>query len=362
MRLLTIGSVSPMNGGDTQGGVATQHSMINQEFVFKDELGIEVVGTIATNSKLDKDPKTGVKYYCCESDETVKSCLERVIILTQPDMILVRHITNAWAAALSKIEKLPLCVGYVHSVNALEPTLNPNHLSKKRLMLQALEVMDLLIFNSPHSLKRAKKLGLETNCMVKIIPPSARWEFNNKNIEDQQTKEKILFVGRLDKNKRVLDVIESFSHYPMYELIVVGDGPLKQNVIEKVKSYPNQNLTHHDNLNSIELVTELMDSSILCVPSEYESFGLVYVEALCMGVPVIGFQSSIEFINSCLGIDCGVPIKESVQSSIEQALVKRNNQDWNREVLSKKAREFFNPYRHAKEMSEVFHKLKQNMI
>ena len=59
LRLLTIGSVSPMNGGNTQGGVATQHSMINQEFVQKSDLNIELVGTIATNSKSDKDTVTG---------------------------------------------------------------------------------------------------------------------------------------------------------------------------------------------------------------------------------------------------------------------------------------------------------------
>ena len=55
LRLLTIGSVSPMNGGSTQG--RSSHTALNDQsrFFQKSDLNIELVGTIATNSKSDKD-------------------------------------------------------------------------------------------------------------------------------------------------------------------------------------------------------------------------------------------------------------------------------------------------------------------
>jgi glycosyltransferase involved in cell wall biosynthesis len=357
MRLLTIGSVSPTNGGETQGGVATQHSMINQEFMKRMDLGIHLVGVIATNTKLDKDPITGVDYYHRNSGESIGESLERIIELTKPDVILVRHITHRWAASLSKIRNKPQCVGFVHSVNAIDPSINPNHLSKAKLMNQALEAMDILVFNSPHSISRAGRLGLAAECELCVIPPSARWEFHEKFLRVRPQKEKVLFVGKLDQNKRIIEVIEALSDFPSFELVIAGDGPLKKDVIDKIISTPNQSIIYHENLRPAEIAKELTDCSLLCVPSKYESFGLVYIESLCMGIPIIGYEESINFINTCLEYDCGVPIIKSVKESIRVAIKHLENKIWNREIILLKARNYFNPYRHAKELAEKFHTL-----
>ena len=357
LRLLTIGSVSPMNGGNTQGGVATQHSMINQEFVQKSDLNIELVGTIATNSKSDKDTVTGFPYYNRNEGESILDCLLRVIDLTSPDVILMRHITNSWAASLEKIENRPLCVGYVHSVNAIDPKINPNHLSKKKMMDQASKAMNLLIFNSHHSYERAMVLGLNPDCKVHIIPPSAKWDFHNPVIEKNEVKRKILFVGKLDQNKRIIEVMDTMLEHPKYELIISGDGPLKQDVLQIIYQRPDCSFTYYDNLDSIELAKVLANCGLLCVPSDYESFGLVYIESLCMGVPIIGFRESVKFINSCLELQSGVQVNGTIKESIGIAIDKLESNFWNTSELSMKARNFFNPYRHAKELADLFHEL-----
>ncbi len=360
LRLLTIGSVSPMNGGNTQGGIATQHSMINQEFLQESNLNIEPVGTIATNSKSDKDTVTGLPYYNRNEEESILDCLLRVIDLTFPDVILVRHITNSWAASLEMIENRPLCVGYVHSVNAIDPKINSNHLSKKKLMHQASKAMNLLIFNSHHSYERAMDLGLNTDCEVHIIPPSAKWDFHNSLIVKNEIKRKILFVGKLDQNKRIIEVMDAMLEHPKYELVISGDGPLKQDVLRIISQRPDCSFTYYENLDSIELAKILPNCGLLCVPSDYESFGLVYIESLCMGVPIIGFDESVKFINSCLELQTGVQVNSTIKEAIAVGIDKLENNFWDTSELSRKARIFFNPYRHAKELADVFHRLGHN--
>ena len=359
VRLLTIGSVSPMNGGMTQGGVATQHSMINQEFVENDGLDVELVGTIATNTNASKDTITGVPYFQRREGESVLDCLTRVIHVTSPDVILLRHISNAWGASLSKIRDRPKCVGFVHSVNAIDPNLNPNHLSKKQLAIQALDAVDALVFNSPHSFSRAKRqiLNDRDHCPVHIIPPSAKLDFHHPVVLNGHVKRKILFVGKLDANKRIMELLDAVTEHRAYELIVTGDGPLKDQVLTHIHQNPSNNISHHENLNSVELAHVLAECGLLCVPSQYESFGLVYIEALCMGVPVLGFEDSINFINQCLGMECGLPVADSVRETLAAAIDRMENRFWDRLELSKKARYFFEPYRHAEELAALFQDL-----
>ena len=362
VRLLTIGSVSPMNGGMTQGGVATQHSMINREFMEEDGLGVELIGTIATNTNAKKDTITGAPYFQRVEGESEIDCLERVIHATSPDVILLRHISNAWAASLSNIQDRPTCIGFVHSVNAIDPNHNPNYLSKKQLTIQALDAVDALVFNSPHSFNRAKRMLLDDldSCPVYVIPPSAKLDFHHPVASDGNLKRKILFVGRLDANKRIMELLDAVSKHQAYELIVSGEGPLKKQVLKHIEQNQNNIISYRENMDSVELARVLADCSLLCVPSRYESFGLVYIEALCMGVPVVGFEHSIQFINQCLGMECGLAVADDVGEALATAIDRLENRFWDGLELSEKARNFFKPYRHAEELAAIFQKLQQS--
>ena len=245
----------------------------------------------------------------------------------------------------------------MHSVNAIDPNINSNHLSKKKLMHLASKAMNLLVFNSHHSYERAMVLGLNTDCKVHIIPPSAKWDFHNPVIEKNEIKRKILFVGKLDQNKRIIEVMDTMLEHPEYELIISGDGPLKKDVLQIISQRPQCSFTYFENLDSIELAKVLANCGLLCVPSDYESFGLVYIESLCMGVPIIGFRESVKFINSCLELQSGVQVIGTVKESIGIAIDKLESNFWNASELSLKARNFFNPYRHAKELAILFHGL-----
>lgn len=354
MKLLSIGSVSPTHGGKTQGGVAIVHSTTTIEFANNPGLDIEIVGIVATNSDFINDPVTLIPYYSKQPGESPAECLQRLIELLHIECILVHHITHSWASALSELNNPPLCVGYVHSLNAIDPSLTLNFQKKRELLDISKPAFDLLIFNSPHSYSRALGMEIEFDCPIKIIPPSVSWDFvNHVNLEE--LRDEIVFVGRLDENKGIKKLIDAISVSSIdLNLTIVGQGPLQTNIINsmndgkvKIKYFPD--------LNSEEIAKTISGALLLCVPSDYESFGLVYVESLCVGTPVIGFGPSIEFIEKELGIKCGVGLIESNMDSITNAIKKIIQEQWDKESISTKAKNKFNPLRHAKELSHSFH-------
>jgi phosphatidyl-myo-inositol alpha-mannosyltransferase len=114
----------------------------------------------------------------------------------------------------------------------------------------------------------------------------------------------ILFVGRLEKRKGLGDLLRAYRtmslRVPQSRLIIVGDGPLRG----RLESY----ISRH-RLNNVVMAGFVPDSvkpryyasaDIFCAPATgAESFGIVLLEALASGLPVVatevpGYMSVLE--------------------------------------------------------------------
>jgi phosphatidylinositol alpha-mannosyltransferase len=105
----------------------------------------------------------------------------------------------------------------------------------------------------------------------------------------------ILFVGRLEKRKGLGDLLRAFrfvqSRLPKTRLIVVGDGPLRG----RVESF----ISHH-RVPNVVLAGFVPDSvkpryyrsaDIFCAPATgAESFGIVLLEAMASGLPLVATE------------------------------------------------------------------------
>lgn len=104
----------------------------------------------------------------------------------------------------------------------------------------------------------------------------------------------VLFLGRLAEQKDPLRFIHFMlrlkEKHPALSAAMVGDGELRKSCEEAIAE-----------LGLWETITLygfqenpygiLAKAKVLCIPSKWEGFGLVAVEAMCLGVPVVASQA-----------------------------------------------------------------------
>jgi glycosyltransferase involved in cell wall biosynthesis len=351
LRVISIGSVMPQNGGKTQGGVATIHSTITSLFINHPEFEIKIIGSIATNSDFDSDPINNIPYFKKLDNEKNHEMLDRLIEHYKPDILFIHHISHSWASSISKVSKLPICVGYVHSWNPVDPNNNKNFENKKTHLSQGISFFDHLIFNSPHSFQRGISMGFEYPNDTHIIPPPVSELFINAGLPNPSDSiKKIVFIGSLNENKNVQKLIDSIEQLSSdYRLTIIGNGNLE--------IHPSPKITHYASLSHTEIVNVLQDSSVLCVPSRCESFGLVYTEALCCGVPVIGFEPSINYIAELMAINCGIGLLNPNIGELTKSIESLTSQNIDRITLQSRAKEMFSLQNYAKNLSTFFRQI-----
>lgn len=145
----------------------------------------------------------------------------------------------------------------------------------------------------------------------------------------------VLFVGNLIKRKNVESLIEAKKFAKSdYYLVIVGDGPLFKKLKKKVDEDNIRDVIFTGSRDDVENIIPGCD--VLVLPSFSESFGLVLIEALACGKPVIG--SDVGGIAEIINDDVGLLINPKKVSSIAGAIDKIINDDNLRLVLSMNAR------------------------
>ncbi|HEY6237911.1 MAG TPA: glycosyltransferase family 4 protein, partial [Thermoplasmata archaeon] len=104
----------------------------------------------------------------------------------------------------------------------------------------------------------------------------------------------VLFVGRLASNKGLLPLVEAFRglarHDATATLVVIGEDAGIRSEVERAVAAaglePRVRLTGYISDPRV-LVSAFREARLFVLPSEYESFGLVLLEALAQGTPVI---------------------------------------------------------------------------
>lgn len=104
---------------------------------------------------------------------------------------------------------------------------------------------------------------------------------------------RLLFVGRLSKQKNIPLLIRSFKIVTQktnrkIELNIVGDGEEKSKIINLIKAENlEKKVNLHGELRGEKLYEIYSNSDIFILTSDYESFGMVLIEAMASGLPII---------------------------------------------------------------------------
>lgn len=162
--------------------------------------------------------------------------------------------------------------------------------TKKQLDNSVLEVQlsDFAVGASSFTLKTLVKQGMAENC-VHLAPYGVNIEdFKPKKEFKRNEKMRFLFVGSFSQRKGISYLLQAFKELEdageNVSLTMAGRGIMDY---ELVKSYKLKCLETHINLPIEKLVELMQESDVFVFPSICEGFGLVLVQAMATGLPLI---------------------------------------------------------------------------
>ena len=231
------------------------------------------------------------------------------------DILQSSHFyTNIYVGAAGKILKTP-------SIGAVRSDLFSEMKFHKFLGAWQVSLPSFLIVNSKLAYNRAIERG--------VLPQNVEFVRNVVETESSEAKilpnsaVKILFVGRLDKNKRperfvklAAILTERFPHIPL-QFQIVGDGVLRSELESLAKelhlsSEKLEFLGVCSNMGSI-----YKQADILISTSEREGTSNVILEAMAYGLPVIA--TNVGGTPDILDEKCGILIKPADENELVKA-------------------------------------------
>lgn len=182
---------------------------------------------------------------------------------------------------------------------------------------------DVRIVHAPHGVEDAPSMSAE-------IAPARKAPTRDGGV-------KILYVSRLEKRKGTDLFLEAVARlvrkHGDVQVDIVGrdghaDDPDRSLRTQFERIYPGQtNVVFHGELPNAALPDLYHDADIFCVPSRYESFGIIFIEAMRYGLPVIaldigGARDIIE--NEVTGILCARESSAAIQAELERLVMDKS--------------------------------------
>lgn len=209
---------------------------------------------------------------------SICSSLRRLIRDRKADVVfsLLMHANVAAALATRTLPDVRL----IQSIQTSQP--NPRwHWLLQRFAARRARTV---IVPSASAGRRATQWAHVDQSKLRVIPNA----IDSQQLSDVSRNEsdhfRVGFLGRLDPVKRVGDLVEACARLRGVWLEVFGDGVERARIAELI-SRSHANATMHGRVADPREALRRIDCLVL--PSDAEGFGLVLIEAMAAGVPVI---------------------------------------------------------------------------
>jgi len=237
-----------------------------------------------------------------------------------------------WLSAIRKfslaiIPRLCGCktLGHIHS-----PTFN-DYLTKSKVS-QCLTKLSIspythLIMLTPWWKSLIRENGISKKAVVSPNPNSdeyceiaKKYLKSNKSLVKNQKSFTVLSMARLVEGKGVELVIKAISKLPNnYKLKIAGEGPLKESLVQLAQSSSvSDRVEFLGWIDGEKKKALLSEADLFCLPSTYDSFGMVFIEAMAFDLPVIayGWGPISDVVTPDVGICCSKPCADQVKTAI----------------------------------------------
>ncbi len=175
-------------------------------------------------------------------------------------------------------------------------------------------------------------------------------------------KKVVTFAGRLTHNKGVDILLQAAKLYENEDTITIiaGGGVVYDELYNLSKQLELKNVAFIGNQTHSSLHKIYNISDVLAVPSKEEAFGLVALEALACGTPVIGTNSGgmKDFINENVGFLINIDDVEMLAKNINKIL--NTDVKFSRNKLAKYARENYSQENFMRNLVEIYENTLKN--
>jgi glycosyltransferase involved in cell wall biosynthesis len=195
-----------------------------------------------------------------------------------------------------------------HSSNLFErPTDNYLLKRKSRVFKSASEV--LFVSNASGEFHKNKNIVKDYTRVPNLLSPKLILYRQTKEIYSLKEIRNFMHVSNFAPIKNIDLLVEAFvllrNIYNDVELTLVGYGETWFQIRDKVKIHNAESYIHLvGNKFEYDLYDLYLENDALVLPSTYETFGVVLIEALALGKPVCAFNigGPSEIVNSCNGV------------------------------------------------------------
>ena len=211
------------------------------------------------------------------------------------------------------------------------------------------------------------RLGIDlTRFKPKIDKTTRSRNFVNKN------NCIILFVGRLVKEKGVLDLYEAFKKVKssklkvqsfILKLKIIGEGPLKNKIQSLINKDKLTNSVSLEKKEYKEMPQIYQKADIFALPAKTtktweEQYGMVLVEAMASGLPIVAYDTGA--ISEVIG-DAGILVKEGDKRNLFTSIKRLIEVRKLRDKLGKMGRRRVERMFDARKTAEKIRKIYENI-
>ncbi|MDE5876024.1 MAG: glycosyltransferase [Muribaculaceae bacterium] len=270
--------------------------------------------------------------------------------------IIHGHFTDIGAITAHEAKRLGIpCIVTEHSSSLNLDILSPRTTYfAKRAYSNATTIISV----SKRLRKRLKQhFGIDSTVVPNVVDVESI-KFSHKT---HTTKNKVHFVatGSLLQLKGHDLLIASFANLPRdtAELIIIGEGPERKNLEIQINSLhleDNVKLVGFKNRNEISEIYSKADCFVLA--SRRETFGVVYIEAMLAGLPVIATRCGgpEDFVHENNGLLIETESVEELSKALKKMIDTSNN--YSPELIHQTALNSFSPSSISQQLIAVYNK------